>query len=46
VLAGYDWDTPRPDIHNGRAVLVIHARLAENPPLEAGETDDPKAETV
>lgn len=28
-LAGYDWDPARPDIHNGRNVLVMRAREGE-----------------
>ena len=40
-LAGYDWGTPRPDIHNDRDVLVIHALLATNSSPEPGERDNP-----
>ena len=45
-LAGYDLGTLRPDIHNDRDVLVIHARRAANPPPEPGEGDNPSAPVV
>lgn len=44
-LVGYDWDTPRPDTHAGRAILVIRARR-ENPPSEFGESNNPRTASV
>jgi hypothetical protein len=43
-LAGYDWATPLPDIHNGRNVLVMHASLAAA--RAPDETDNRSAPTV
>jgi hypothetical protein len=37
-LAGYDWGTPAPAIHNGRNVLVMHACVAAGP--ASGATDN------
>jgi hypothetical protein len=43
-LAGYDWDTPLPNVRNGRNVLVMHARVAAARP--PGPTDNPAARTM
>lgn len=41
-LAGYDWGTPLPDVHNDRNVLVMHARVAATPvPGRMGSPDTP-----
>lgn len=35
-LAGYEWDTPSPAIHNDWDIVVMHARMAEAPLSASG----------
>jgi hypothetical protein len=45
-LAGYEWDTAMPRIHNDRDVLVVHAHLpGARPPAREG-ADDRQTSTV
>jgi hypothetical protein len=39
-LAGYDWGTATPDVHNGRTVLVMRARVAAVPAPDPSDHRD------
>jgi hypothetical protein len=45
-LAGYEWDTAVPGVHNDRDVLVVHAHLPDTRPPAPEGTDDRRTSTV